>query len=189
MTSNKLFTVAEAAPLIATVTKEHPLEVAKRISSHVSGNRGAITIYNYAGWPIEEQNWPWPHDLFRFSSKVKNQPYYFFHELPYSGYQFNLIELLSFLGLNSASKEQVLNSAFCLNSEDTHPTVSAAQAANASATKHQNVKKWTPELLAEVAAFRAVHGTKKTAEKYGVSTTLIRRKLPQKKITAHWFPT
>lgn len=44
-----------------------------------------------------------------------------------------------------------------------------------------NGKKWTPEKLAEVAAFREKHGTKKAAEHFNVSEQLIRQKLPRKK--------
>lgn len=39
-------------------------------------------------------------------------------------------------------------------------------------------KKWTPERLAEARAYREKHGTKKTAEHFGVSTSLIRQRLP-----------
>ncbi len=39
---------------------------------------------------------------------------------------------------------------------------------------------WTPKRLAEVAAFRERHGTRKAAQHFGVSEQLIRRKLPKK---------
>ncbi|AEB85510.1 hypothetical protein [Alicycliphilus denitrificans] len=42
-------------------------------------------------------------------------------------------------------------------------------------------KVWTDERLAEVSAYRKKHGTKKTAEHYGVSEALIRQKLPGEK--------
>ena len=44
-----------------------------------------------------------------------------------------------------------------------------------------NGKKWTPEKLAEVAAYRKEHGTKKAAEHFKVSEQLIRQKLPSAK--------
>ena len=44
-----------------------------------------------------------------------------------------------------------------------------------------NGKKWTPEKLDEVAAFRKKHGTKKAAEHFKVSEQLIRQKLPSAK--------
>jgi len=44
-----------------------------------------------------------------------------------------------------------------------------------------NGKVWTPERLAEVRAYREKHGTKKTAEHFNVSTSLIRQKLPSEK--------
>lgn len=60
-------------------------------------------------------------------------------------------------------------------------------------TQHQNApaengKKWTPEFTEGVRAYRGGHTEKETAEKYGVSGTLIRRKLaPPKKAQAHPF--
>jgi hypothetical protein len=44
-----------------------------------------------------------------------------------------------------------------------------------------NGKKWTPEKLAEVAAYRKEYGTKKAAEHFKVSGQLIRQKLPTAK--------
>lgn len=41
-------------------------------------------------------------------------------------------------------------------------------------------KSWTPERLAEVAKYRALHGTKKAAVYFQISEGLIRRKLPKK---------
>lgn len=42
-------------------------------------------------------------------------------------------------------------------------------------------KEWTDEKLAEAAAYRAAHGTKKTAEHYEISEQRIRKLLPGKK--------
>lgn len=42
-----------------------------------------------------------------------------------------------------------------------------------------NSKVWTPERLAEVKAYRDMHGTKKAAEHFGCSPQLIRKKLPK----------
>ncbi len=44
-----------------------------------------------------------------------------------------------------------------------------------------NGKVWTPEKLAEVQAYREKYGTKKAAEHFKVSASLIRQKLPSKK--------
>lgn len=44
-----------------------------------------------------------------------------------------------------------------------------------------NGKVWTPEKLAEVQAYREKYGTKKAAEHFKVSASLIRQKLPRKK--------
>ena len=44
-------------------------------------------------------------------------------------------------------------------------------------------KVWTPERLAEVKAYRDKYGTKKTAERFKISTSLIRQKLPRAKPT------
>ena len=46
---------------------------------------------------------------------------------------------------------------------------------------------WTPERLAAVEEYRNKHGTKKTAEHFGVSAQLIRRKLPSKKPSQKGF--
>lgn len=43
----------------------------------------------------------------------------------------------------------------------------------------RNSKVWTPERLAEVKAYRDIHGTKKAAEHFGCSPQLIRKKLPK----------
>jgi hypothetical protein len=51
-------------------------------------------------------------------------------------------------------------------------------------------KKWTPAFIAEVQAYRDNHTEKQTAEKFGVSGSLIRRKLATpKKAKASLFPT
>ena len=39
--------------------------------------------------------------------------------------------------------------------------------------------RWTPQALEELAAYRKEHGTKAAAEKYQISTSFIRRKLPK----------
>ena len=39
-------------------------------------------------------------------------------------------------------------------------------------------KRWTPEFTEEVRAYREIHGTKATAEKFEVSGAFIRKKLP-----------
>lgn len=48
-------------------------------------------------------------------------------------------------------------------------------------------KKWTAERLAELAEYRAKHGTKKAAETYGVSASRIRELLPSGKPKATPF--
>jgi hypothetical protein len=42
-------------------------------------------------------------------------------------------------------------------------------------------KRWTPELLAELKAYRYKHGTKQAAAHYGISASLVRQKLPGEK--------
>lgn len=42
-----------------------------------------------------------------------------------------------------------------------------------------NGLRWTPELLAELAAFKAKHGTKNAAAKFNISTARVRILLPQ----------
>jgi hypothetical protein len=42
-------------------------------------------------------------------------------------------------------------------------------------------RRWTPEKLAELRAFRDEHGTKAAAEKFGISTSWVRQLLPTKK--------
>ena len=44
-----------------------------------------------------------------------------------------------------------------------------------------SVKRWTPEFVAEVTAYRAIHGLKKTAEYFKVSQTTISRHVPSEK--------
>lgn len=54
-------------------------------------------------------------------------------------------------------------------------------------TPDQGIR-WTPEFIEEVRAYRANHTEAKTADKYGVSGALIRRKVaPPKKAIAHPF--
>lgn len=48
-------------------------------------------------------------------------------------------------------------------------------------------KDWTLERLAELAAYRAEHGTAKAAEKFGISTQRIRQLLPTRKRIATHF--
>lgn len=43
------------------------------------------------------------------------------------------------------------------------------------------VKRWTDEALAELAAYREKHKTKKAAEHFGISESLVRRLLPREK--------
>lgn len=50
-----------------------------------------------------------------------------------------------------------------------------------SDSQSQPSKRWTGEFLEEVRAYREQHGTLSTAQKYGVSESLIRRKLPRDK--------
>lgn len=42
-------------------------------------------------------------------------------------------------------------------------------------------KKWTPEKLTELKSYRDKNGTKKTAEHFGISEQLVRKKLPSEK--------
>ena len=44
-----------------------------------------------------------------------------------------------------------------------------------------SVKRWTPEFIAEVTAYREKHGLKKTAAHYEVSETTIGRYIPGKR--------
>ena len=53
--------------------------------------------------------------------------------------------------------------------------------AESASTAPGNGKVWTPERLADAKAYREKHGTKKTAELFGVSEQLIRQKLPSEK--------
>ncbi|PJI96449.1 hypothetical protein CLU85_1195 [Acidovorax sp. 69] len=62
-----------------------------------------------------------------------------------------------------------------------HQVNTAPMATDRASIAPGNVKVWTDEKLAEMKAFRDKHGTKKTAERFGVSTQLIRRKLPSEK--------
>lgn len=48
-------------------------------------------------------------------------------------------------------------------------------------------KKWIPERLAELMEYRAAHGTKKAAEKYGISDSRVRALLPTMKPKATPF--
>jgi hypothetical protein len=48
-------------------------------------------------------------------------------------------------------------------------------------------KKWTPEKLAELRAFRDEHGTKAAAKKFGISEARIRQLLPNEKPPAAWL--
>jgi hypothetical protein len=41
-------------------------------------------------------------------------------------------------------------------------------------------KRWTSELLTEMKKYRETHGTKATGQMYGVSTALVRAKLPSR---------
>ncbi len=69
-----------------------------------------------------------------------------------------------------------------LAAEPQAETPSAAPVVVASASNApSNGKVWTPERLAEVRAYREKHGTKKTAEHFKVSASLIRQKLPSEK--------
>ena len=52
-----------------------------------------------------------------------------------------------------------------------------ASALNASAEKTSQTKRWTPAFIEEVRAFREKHGPLTTAKYFGVSDTLIKRKL------------
>jgi hypothetical protein len=65
------------------------------------------------------------------------------------------------------------------NHEETEMRQSPTVAASDS--QPQSSKRWTSEFLEEVRAYREQHGTKSAAEKYGVSESLIRRKLPSDK--------
>lgn len=48
-------------------------------------------------------------------------------------------------------------------------------------------KRWTPESLAEMKAYRTQHGTKATAAHYGISASLVRQKLPGDKQKAKGY--
>jgi len=48
-------------------------------------------------------------------------------------------------------------------------------------------KKWTDEELAELRAFRDEHGTKATAQKFGISEARVRQLLPAEKPAANWL--
>ena len=61
------------------------------------------------------------------------------------------------------------------------PTSPAPVVADSARNAAGNGKVWTPEKLAEAKAYRDKHGTKKTAEHFGVSASLIRKKLPSEK--------
>lgn len=51
-----------------------------------------------------------------------------------------------------------------------------------AAIHSSGTNRWTAEFSAEVEAFREKHGTKAAAEKYGVSTARIRKKLPRDRV-------
>lgn len=53
--------------------------------------------------------------------------------------------------------------------------------AESASTAPGSGKVWTPERLADAKAYREKHGTKRTAEHFGVSAQLIRQKLPREK--------
>ena len=70
---------------------------------------------------------------------------------------------------------EIINKTAPAQSAATPAPVVTASASNAPG------KVWTPERLAEVKAYREKHGTKKAAEHFNISTSLIRQKLPSAK--------
>jgi len=48
-------------------------------------------------------------------------------------------------------------------------------------------KKWTDEKLAELRAFRDLHGTKAASRKFGITEARVRQLLPTEKPTANWL--
>lgn len=58
--------------------------------------------------------------------------------------------------------------------------VAPASAVDESVPVPIGKKRWTPEAIAELAAYRATHGTKKAAEHFGVSEAFVRKLLPSK---------
>ncbi len=67
-------------------------------------------------------------------------------------------------------------------------TVPVETAEQSGQQSGKNGKRWNPALISEVRDYRASHTEKETAEKYGVSGSLIRRKLaPPKKAKAQPF--
>ena len=71
------------------------------------------------------------------------------------------------------------------------PATQAANASDANSTSTDagrlNEKKWTPEKLAELIAYRDAHTMKETAEKFQISQQRIRELLPRKKPNARPF--
>ena len=59
--------------------------------------------------------------------------------------------------------------------------VPANDAAPSPTAASKRAEKWTPGELAEMGAYRAAHGTEKTAERYGISKGRVRQLVPDKK--------
>ncbi len=57
----------------------------------------------------------------------------------------------------------------------------------AAAATGEGSKKWTPERLTELKTYRDAHGTKKAAERYGISGSRVRALLPSEKPRAAPF--
>jgi hypothetical protein len=65
--------------------------------------------------------------------------------------------------------------------------VATAQEAATPAPEAANGKKWTPEMLAELKAYRDAHTMQETAAAFGISEQRIRQLLPIKKAKAQPF--
>lgn len=118
MSTKSLYTVGEAATLIAKVTGEHCMHVAEFIvakikpsisySSH--GHRQEVLkIRPYDVYQKKMEDWP-SYPLYRYSQTKPDEPYHFFTCAPYRLCLFDLVELLDALEFHPDRKQQILES-------------------------------------------------------------------------------
>lgn len=67
------------------------------------------------------------------------------------------------------------------------PPLAAQAPDSGEAQSNASVKRWTPERLAELAAYRTKYGTAKAAKEFSISAQRIRKMLPTKKSNAGPF--
>ena len=107
-------------------------------------------------------------------------------ETPYETEYVSWLELVRWARLKSYTISPELESisakmapAALVSLEPQAPPVVAVGASSKAAIASS--KRWTPELLTELKAFRDKFGTKQAATHYGISASLVRQKLPREK--------